>query len=388
MVDDPRQSRSWIALERIGPGASRLWFGAAASVMGALVAFLLIGLVPEGVPFRVGEVGYLRDNGLPLAHLYKALGATGARIVASILAGVAVTATAFAARRLSHSNAVGLVAPLLLALDPRFLAEGHLALAHAPLVALSMLALAAFLSDRDGMHWWGAVMLSLAATVDLTVVLWGGVLGAMVLMRGHIYAAPKHLGTAAGQTVGLPLLVGAVAHGSAFVGGRVPGGACLAPPWWDVLLLRTALDHGGGFYGVHNPATWFAGLGALVFLAAVSFWFLGRDFRVARLPGRVQLRLTDRLPRTYGRALWILLLVVFAPVDLWLPLLAIALGIGVQELSQDAKVFGSVIHVAAVLFALAYLVRLWPLVAGTADAASAVELAQVMPWGRVQACTG
>lgn len=384
--DSPQAARSWIARERIRPGASPLWFGGLAFILGGVAAFVLIGLVPQGVPFRVGEVSYLRGNGLPLARLYTALGAEGARVAAALFAGLAVTATAFSARRLSHSVTVGVVAAVLVALDPLLLAEGHLALPRSFLMATALFALASFLSSRSAIHWAGTIFLAAAAMTDLTAVLWGLALGAMVLMRGHIYAAPKHLGTALLQTVAIPGVVGAIAHLAAFAGRLRPAAGCIDLPWWDVLVLRSALNHGDGVIAIHNPATWFAGLGALLFLSALALAYLGQDFRLARLPGRIQMRLTNRLPRVHGRALWVLLLLLFAPTALWLPLLAIALGLGVQELSQDAKAFGFVIHGAAIVFALAYLIRLWPLVMGSPDLDAAMELGQVMPWGRVVPC--
>ena len=144
---------------------------------------------------------------------------------------------------------------------------------------------------------------------------------------------------------------------------------------------------GNGIVALHNPATWYGGLGALLFLGVGALLSMARQFRVARLPGRVQLRLAEPLGATHARALWLGAFALVLPFPgLWLPLFAIALAAGIGELSEDAPGFGLAVAIVSLGFALLGLVRLWPLVNGGSDPVQVQELLNFLPWVTVRGC--
>lgn len=375
----------WIAQERRpGPAPPWFWFAAVAlafTVFGVLFGLLLTLDVAQ--PLDV-ERSVAADGPAVFRLLLGSAGVVATRILSAATAGVAVLAVAIVGHRLWHSPAAGLLAALLFATDPAMLALGATATPPAGVLALAFLGLAGVMVRADAARWAGAVALALAAMLLPALVLWSPALLALVLLRGHIYAAPKHLAIAAGQTLG------ALALGAAL--GLVLGAGwpdCLRPGHLDGLVLGSIPALGGGSrHALHNPAVWFGGLGTLLFLAGGALVQTVGRFRLQRLPGRLQVRLPGPLGRTPGRALWLLVLALAAPLPLlWLPLFALALAGGIRELGEDARGFGVLIGVLVAGFALVYTWRLWGLVTGTAGPEDAADLLGVLPWAKAAVCT-
>lgn len=315
--------------------------------------------------------------------LVSLLGLSGGRAFSAVCAAATVAAVATAGRRLLHSEPWGLVAALLVALNPASLAMARLALPSTVVLAGLLGALAFFLAGSSRLHWAGAGALWVAALADPRALLWSLPLALLLLVRGHIYAAPRHLALALGQAFAIPATAAAL-H-LVVSDGRLPV-SCLSASALSSLSLAAVPLLGHGIAAVHNPATWFGGLGALLFLGEAGLGLLARQFRVARLPGRVQLRIAESLPPTLARGLWLLLLAFFAPTGVvWLPLFALALVAGLHALSEDAPGFGLAVGGVVVLFAALGLIRMWGLVTGGADL-DAGSVAGLVPWGRVLGC--
>lgn len=364
---------SQIAQERVHPGPPGLPFLAAVGALAATVFGLALALGLRPGTLTAGEAA-----GPGLVSL---LGLAGGRAFAAFCSAVAAAALAVAGRRLLHSGFVGVLVGSLWALDPAFLAVSRLALPETVAVAGMVVALAAFLSPKPWAHWVGSAALSVAALADPRTLLWGIPLTLLILVRGHIYAAPRHLALAAGQALGMPA-IGAVLH-LLVTAGQLPA-PCLDGSWRDALVLSQATDLGGGIAAAHNPATWFGGMGALLFLAGSGVAAMVRQFRLARLPGRIQMRISESIHPTAARALWLLALAVAVPFPAaWMPLFALALGAGIETLSEDAPGFGLAVAGVLVLFAVLGLGRAWGLVAGGADLSGPVGL---VPWGNVVGC--
>lgn len=366
---------SQIAQERVHPGRPGPLFLAAAGLAAAGVfgLALWLGAAPGGPT--------VAERTSP--SLVSLLGLPGGRALSALCAAATVAAVAAAGRRLLHSDAWGILAALLVALDPALLAMGRLALPETVAVAGLTMALAAFLSRSPSLHWVGSAALSLATLADPRALMWSLPLALLLLVRGHIYAAPRHLALALGQSLGIP----AAAAGLHLLvsAGTLPE-SCLFLSRAVALRLTIVADLGGGIAAAHNPATWFGGLGAFLFLGGAAVGLVGRQFRIARLPGRVQLRLAEPLPPLLARGLWLLLLALLAPSPLlWLPLLALALGAGIAALAEDAPGFGVAVAGVLLLFAALGLVRAWGLVQGGAELAPG-SMAGLVPWGRVAAC--
>lgn len=366
---------SQIAQERVQPGAPGVLFVALAGAIaaGVLAVSLWLGQTPGGptVAERAGP------------SLVSLLGLTGGRAFSALCAAATVAAVAVAGRRLLHSDGWGLLAALLVALDPSFLAIARLALPDTVALAGLAIALATFLSGSARLHWAGSAALWLAALADPRALLWSLPLALLLLVRGHIYAAPRHLGLAMGQALGIPATAAAL-H-LLVSAGTLPD-SCLALSRAAALGLAAVPDLGGGIAAAHNPATWFGGLGALAFLGTAGLGLLARQFRIARLPGRVQLRIGEALPPLLARGLWLLLLALLAPSPLlWVPLFALALGAGVEALAEDAPGFGVAVAGVLALFAVLGLVRAWGLVAGGTPL-QAGSMAGLVPWGQVVRC--
>lgn len=372
---------SQIAQERVEPGPPSTTFLVAVGAL-ALFAFGLaaeLGLHPL-MPLQGEKVAQVAPAGL-----LESFGLTWARLVSAAAFGVAVGATTVAARRLFHSDLVAYLAGALVLLDPGFLAIGRLALPDAIVVAGLLSALAFFLSEPPWAHWAGSVALGMAVAADPRSLVWGVPLGFLILIRGHIYAAPRHLGLAGLQALAIPALAAGL-HLLA-TDGRVIGIVC-QPDTNSALSLVTSIDY-GGVVALHNPVTWFGGLGALVFLSAQSLSTVTRQFRLARLPGRLQMRLAIPLLPMQARILWLLLFAVLAPFPVvLLPVLAIALAAGIGNLAEDAPGFGVAVALVVLLFAGLALARAWKLVAGTADAAEVQDLLGLVPWTRALPCAG
>lgn len=378
---------SLIAQERVDPGPPGWGFSGTALALALIVVGVAgyLGLQPEAsFPVETAAAGTPGSIAYPM-------GFDTARALSAVAAGAAVAGCAFAARRLSHSDGVGLLAAAIVALDPGFLTLARLAVPEMMAIACLTLALAAFLSIDVRIHWAGAAFLGVAALIDPRTLLWSLPLAAMALFRGHIYAAPRHLGIATLQAVGAPL-AGAVVN--LLAGG--PGMTFLAcnPMPGPALLLMEAprFTTFGSAFGtsivpVHNPVSWFGGLGALLLMGGASLWAVARQFRMARLPGRLQLRLAQPMPGPQARILWLLALALLVPIpSMWLVVFAIALAVGIGQLAEDAPGFGVAVAFVVVLFAVLALARGWPMVQGTSDAAAVAH--RLVPWINVQPCSG
>ena len=317
------------------------------------------------------------------AGLVDSFGVTWARLVSAAAFGISVGAATVVCRRLFHSDVTAYLAGALVLLDPGFLTLGRLALPDAIAVAGILAALAFFLSDAPWAHWAGSVALGVAVAADPRTLIWGVPLALLALLRGHIYAAPRHLGLAGLQGLALPALAAGL-HLLAMEG-QLRGVIC-QPGSDSALGLATSIDY-GGIIAIHNPVTWFGGLGAILFLAAESLSTVARQFRLARLPGRLQMRLGVPLQPMQARILWLLLLVLLIPFPgALLPLLAIALAAGIGNLADDAPGFGLAVALVVLLFAVLALARAWPLVAGTASPDTVQDLLGMVPWTRTVAC--
>lgn len=380
MPDEP-ESVSWIAQERAEPGApSNQWVMAIIILAG--VAFLVLAVMGLGPIERTdAEEAYRMGDG-PVQALDASLSPSIARILRAAGAAVAVLGTAFVGRRLLHSEPASVLAAGLLLLDPGFLVHGRLATPVALATGASMLAVAFFLSPRRNASWAAAILLGFAAFLDPAYLAWGVPLALMALVRGHIYAAPQHAATAGVQA----LLIPGVGALMGIIGGDSLAGRCYLPGRFEALPLLSIVDLGDSIHWHPNPVLWFAGLGALLWLGISAAVHVMRDFRLQRLPGRIQARLTEPLARSQGRALWLLALAALAPTAAnWMPLFALAIGAAVLDLSGDARRFGWAVGAGLLLIAIVYTVRLWPLLVGATDA-PIDDLLQTVPWSRTISC--
>ena len=307
------------------------------------------------------------------------------RAVSAVAAAVPVLCTAIAGRTLTRSGIGGLLAGALVALDPALLAHGRLALPTAVVLAAMAVALACVLAPRAGYAWVGAAALALAAFVDPRAILWGPVLAGVLLLRGHIYASPRHLGRALLQGVLIPA-AGVAAH--RLVEGSLDAiPACLAPPAWALLGLRVVLVPGPAIAALPNPVTWFAGLGALLFLGFGGVLFAATRFRMARANGRLQVRFVTPAPTVLVRGGWLLLLAVvtFVP-QAWVIPFALALALGVQDLGRDAPGFGLTLAIVLLAFAAVVLWGSWDIVTGTGGQGSVADALRIVPWATSVSC--
>ncbi len=366
----------------MNPGPAPKWWLAAVLILSVsvTVALAAIGLSPGG---RVdAEESFLEgDAFLPALQAFAS--APVARAWSAVAGGILVASTAWATRRLLHADGPALLAGLLVAFDPLMLTHGRLATQVAPATSLAVLGLAAFLTSRPSAHWFGSAAFGLACFLDPMNLLWAGPLAAIMLVRGHIYAAPQHLLTSGTQTLAIP----AAAAVLGMIGADSLARGCMQVGRFEGLVLAAVPHAGGGIYAVPDPALWLAGLAALAFLGGTALVTVLGGFRLQRLPGRLQIRLPQPLRREQGRALWLLLLATLAPTPvLWVPVLAMAIAAAVQDLSRDASGFGVVVGTFVVGFAIAYLVRLLPVVLGTAGPEEAADLATVVPWTQIRDC--
>lgn len=373
---------SWIARERLTPGAPpNLWTGAV--ILLSLIVTILLAAIGLGPAGRVAAEEAFRNGDGFLPALQAFASAPVARAWSAIAGGALVAATMVATRRLLHADGPALLAGLLVALDPMVLTHGRLATQVAPATALAVAGLALFLATSPTLHWIGSASYALACFLDPQNLLWMLPLAAMMLVRGHIYAAPQHFTIATAQTVLIP----AAAAVLGVVGADSLSRGCTQVDRLDGLLLAVVPHAGSGIYAVPNPALWLAGIAALVFLGGTALVDVLRGFRLQRLPGRLQIRLPHPLRREQGRALWLLALALFAPTPLLMvPMLAMAIAAGVQELSRDARGFGAVVGTFVVGFAIAYTLRLLPVVTGSVGPEQAAELARVVPWTTIASC--
>ncbi len=381
-VHDPGPSAR-LTHERTGGSGPGIAFIAGMVALALIAGALLVVLAVAYPAVTNAESAYAQAD-TPAAKATAALGSGAARNLVAAAGVLAVVGAGLLGRRLFHNDGVGLLAATLLVLDPAFLALGHLALPVIPVLALAVAGAGLLATARGTLRWLGSLLLAGASFVEPVLAAWAVPLLLLVLLRGNIYAAPKHLGSALAQVALLPVL--AAGAGQALGSGGTL--ACLAATRPDHLLLAAAPDTGSVII-VHNPAFWFGGLAALLVLGGAAVVHVLRHFRLARLPGRIQLRLPDPLPAYHARALWLLLLAVCAPLpSLWMPLLAIALAAAIHHLARDAPGFGLAVALGSVAFAVLYLVRFWSLVTGNATGAEVADLLPVVPWAQMVACGG
>lgn len=358
-------------------GASA-WFWTASFGLGALTAAVLLGLAAATHATQAAELTAATGPHMS-AQLWNAMGVGPGRVLSALAAGTAVTAIAWAGRRLFHADAVGLIAAALYALDPATLAAGHLALPVTVAHASSLLALVILLTPRPAVHWLATPALAVVTILVPGAVWWCVALGVLALLRGHIYAAPRHLATVAVQVLALPAAAAAVAG---LASGAWPSlAACVAPGYGAELTLLQAPAY-GTVAGVHNPVVWFAGLAAVVILGLAALGLVLARFRIARLPGRLQMRLEQPLPSGYARILWLTALIAAAPPVLWPALVLLALVAGIQQLADDSPGFGLAVAGALIGVSALGVARVWPAITGT-NAAAALRL---VPWLRLAGC--
>ncbi len=367
---------SWIAQERLKPGLpSNQWISA--SIILAGVTFLVLAVMslsPEG---RVDAEELYRTGDGPVQALDASLAPHISRTLRAAAAASVVLATGFAARRLLHDESASVLAAGLVILDPGFLIHGRLATPVVFGVACAMVSLALFLSPKRSGHWIAAGLLAFACFLDPRFLLWAAGLGVMGLVRGHIYAAPQHAALAGIQTIAIPGVFAILG----IVAGDSLGPTCYVDDRLSALLLLQSVDLGSNLMWHPNPATWFAGLGALIWLGGGALVHVLREFRLQRLPGRLQLRIGGPLKRSQGRALWLVALVLVAPnTALWAPLFGIGLAAAVGELGKDAKRFGWAVAVIVLVIALVFTAQLWSMLVG------ASPTAPMLPWTTTTAC--
>lgn len=353
-----------------------------------LTAVLLLALAAGAAAWAFGQSGgevAAERTARPLVFGLADLGLAGARTVSAVSTAVLVGMVCLAGRNLSRSRGAGLFAGALVALDPATLAYGRLALPVSLTLALLAMALAAFQSHRNWMPWVGGLALLGAALVDPRAATWGLPLALVALLRGNIYAGPRHLGTVALQAGFLPL-VGAGIH-LLLEDGWAAVPACLAPGTWSQLTLHAAVQPGASILAQPGPVTWLVGFGALLFLGVGGALFAATRFRLARANGRLQLRLVSPMPTAFSRGLWLLALAAATLLpQAWLILFALALALGVKDLGEDAPGFGLALAIALLLFAALVLARSWGAITGLDGADGVADALGLVPWAEPSVC--
>lgn len=371
----PPPAASHIAQERVAPARPAAVFILVLVTLACAVTVtaLLLGQGAAAVPAERQADGPTGLAGLGLG--------TG-RALAAVAAGLAVVAVGLAGRRMSHSSAAGLLAAALVAADPAFLVQARLAVPNSVVIAALAWALAFVASPIPLLHWLAGLCLAVGVFFQPWAILWVFPLMAFLLLRGHIYAAPQHLGLAFVQVAVLPL----VAFGlhALLAGGLGAAPACLTLAPWSMLALLEVVQPGPGLLLLPDPIVWLGGAGALSFLGVGGLAFVMASFRVARAPGRLQVRVVSPMPPVLARGIWLLLLALLAPPVVWLPLFAIALAMGIRELGDDAPGFGVALAVVLLAFAALVLARAWGAVVGLdGGVAEAMEL---VPWATATSC--
>lgn len=362
--------------------------GATPVSIGFVTGVLLLGLATGVTAYLLGLQGLeqpAEQTARPLAFGFADVDLALGRAVSAAAAGVTVAAVAFAGRSFSRSGVAGLLAAALVALDPALLTYGRLAVPTALTLAAMALGLACMVSARPGWAWVGAFALAAGAFVDPRVVAWGLPLVVLLVLRGNIYASPRHVGVAFAQALAIPAAGAGLHYAADGMWASVP--ACLAPPPWALLGLRALVQPGEAIAAAPNPVTWLAGLGALLFLGLGALAFGATRFRLARANGRMQARLVAPFPAVLGRGGWLLLLALAVAVpQAWLLLFALALALGVQDLGEDAPGFGLTLALALLLFAGVVLWRSWGAVSGTLGPDGVVDALALVPWAQPNPC--
>jgi len=252
----PPPAASPIAQERVGPGRPTFAFALGAVLLAAAVASVAMAL-GQGEPITPAE-----EQAAGSAAGVAVLGIGAGRAFSAIAAGLAVAGVAMAGRRLTHSGLAGLLAAALVAADPQFLLQARLALPATLAIAGLAWALAFATSPIPLLHWMAGLALAVATFVDPWAALWTLPLAAILLLRGHIYAAPQHLALGLAQVGLLP--AGAVAL-RWLVDGQlslVPG--CLTAMGFERLSLAVLAQPGPALLLVPNPVVWLGGAAALL----------------------------------------------------------------------------------------------------------------------------
>lgn len=344
------QPLTWISLERLDPrvsfGVVMIYFMSALLISGGLItlAFFRDGALPAELDYDSGAGWVLQK--LPIDY---------ARILTAVAAGFAAATWGFVARHIYHSETIGVATTWLIALDTGFLVQGHLvqSLPWEMLFAGSAVLLATLPHPRA--HWGIPAALALYGLENRTSILLGVGLFSMLLVRGHIYATNKHVTTAFWQTI--PALTGLF---STF--------------HWQLLNAGASIP-GPGTVHLHNPAIWYTGAIAAIAGIGGALLFLTNQFRMARHPGRIQVRLQNRLPRILGRTLW-----NAALLPVLLPALVMHLLGGIRILTEDSRGFRFALYGGIYAFAIIYLVRFWAFIMGDATADDLSDLAEILPW--------
>jgi hypothetical protein len=371
----PPPAASPIAQERVAPGRPHAWFVLATLALAAatLVLTLSLGMRGAAVPAE--------DEAANLAG-WGALGVTTGRVVAAAAQAAAVGGVAMAARRLAHSETAGILAAALVAADPAGLLSGSLAIPQAVAFAGMAWALAFVSSPVPLLHWMAGLSLAVATLAVPAAALWVLPLALFLLLRGHIYAAPQHFGLSLAQVAILP--AAAVAVRLVLEGDLAALPACLAVEPAAALTLHRLASPGPDLLLLPNPVVWLAGGGAVAFLGLGGLAFALGRFRIARAPGRLQMRLVAPFPAVMGRGAWLLLLAFLSPPVAWPALFAIALAMGVRELGEDAPGFGIALAIVLLAFAGLVLWRAWGAVAGEPGAVA--DVLDLVPWAQGTAC--
>jgi hypothetical protein len=372
----PPPAASPVAQERVAPGRPTLGFVAGAVILSCAVALVALAVgqgkeVAEAEAQSFGSMGGIGGLGI----------GTG-RAVAALAAGAAVGGVAMAGRRITHSGLVGLLAAALVAADPAFLLQGRLAVPSSLVVAGLAWALAFSSSPIPLLHWFSGLALAGAAYFDPWALLWALPLTLFLLLRGHIYAAPQHLALAFTQTALLPAL--AVGFRWLLDGDLALVPACMATFGPGRLLLTSLVQPDPALLLLPDPVVWLGGAGALAFLGFGGLAFGVGSFRVARAPGRLQLRVVAPMPPILARGIWLLALAFLAPPVAWLPLFAIALAMGIGELGDDAPGFGLALAIVLLAFAGLILARAWGGVVGSEGGVA--DALKLIPWARATSC--
>ena len=372
----PPPAASPVAQERVAPGRPTFAFVAGTLLLSCTVVLVALAIgqgkdVTDAETKALGSMGGIGGLGI----------GTG-RAVAALAAGAAVGGVAMAGRRITHSGLVGILAAVLVAADPAFLLQGRLALPSSLVVAGLAWALAFSSSPVPLLHWFSGLALAGAAYFDPWALLWALPLAAFLLLRGHIYAAPQHLALAFAQTALLPLL--AVGLRWLLDGDLALVPSCMATMGVGRLFLTDLVQPDPTLLLLPDPVVWLGGAGALAFLGFGGLAFAIGSFRVARGPGRLQVRVVSPMPPILARGIWLLALAVLAPPVAWLPLFAIALAMGIGELGEDAPGFGFALAVVLLAFAGLILARAWGGVIGSDGGVA--EALEMVPWARTVAC--
>lgn len=353
--------------------------------MAVTAVAIVLGTLREDITHA--EDLYLKAGGA-WGILHDLVGLDTLRVLVAVAAGATVTAAGFVARRFTHGAGLGVLASVLVALDPALLVDGQLALPAAVLRFAAVAALALALGGHPIYHWLVPVPLIVGGLIEPWFLLWGVAIALMLLFRGHIFAAPKHLRDALFQGIGLPLLAGIpllIAVNQVIITTDVTCG----PSMMASILLLDVPHYATGLVAFMNPVVVLGGLGVLAGLAIAALVQVGGTFRLARLPGRVQIRLPERLGRIPSRALWLAAFALVMPApQVAIVIGAVAIALGVQGLMVDSPVFATVVAILTAGFAVLVVVRLAPVIAGTADVEGLTDILQWLPWVDPNACVG